>query len=133
MPDDRGCYRLSVWHVEHERDRPAVEKIDLFIPISRSHQHLVLFERYLLEVRGEQSKVRWRQRSQQSVANGGMTLHHGNSFPQWLHLPTILTAMARAGAIGANLGGLALSISCRAVAWSRPVAPSLCFSSSEGP
>jgi hypothetical protein len=42
-----------------------------------------------------------------------MTLHHANSFPQWLDLPTILTAMARAGAIGANLGGLALSISCR--------------------
>src|ERR1700720_901465 len=84
MPDDRGCYRLSVRHVEHERDRPAVGKIDLFIPISRSHQHRVLFERYLLEVRGEQTKVRWRQRSQQSITNAGMALHHGGSFPLWL-------------------------------------------------
>src|SRR6266404_2861889 len=116
MPDDRGCYRLSVRHVEHERDRPAVGKIDLFIPISRSHQHRVLFERYLLEVRGEQTKVRWRQRSQQSITNGGMALHHGTLFLSGLipsdfakikafgaqELPTILAAMARAGAIRAS-------------------------------
>src|SRR5882672_9763285 len=81
MPDDRGCYWLSVRRVEHERDRPAVGKIDLFLPISRSQQHRVLFERYLMEVRSEQTKVRWRQRSQESICNAGMTLHHGRLFP----------------------------------------------------
>jgi hypothetical protein len=38
-------------------------EIDLFIPISRAHQHRVLLQRYLLEVRGEQTKVRCLQRS----------------------------------------------------------------------
>jgi hypothetical protein len=63
IPDHRGCDRLSVRHVQHEGDRPAAGKVDLFNWISGSHQHGVAFKRYSPEVRSKQIEVCRRQPS----------------------------------------------------------------------
>ena len=42
---------------------PLQGEIDLFNWISRPNQHGVAFERYFPEVRSEQIKIGWRQRS----------------------------------------------------------------------
>jgi hypothetical protein len=57
IPNDSGCHRLSVGHVQHERNRRAAREIDLFNSLSRSYQHHVAFERYGPEVGREQIKI----------------------------------------------------------------------------
>src|SRR5216683_6488976 len=79
ISDDRGCNRFSARHVHDERDRPALREINLFNWISRSYQRCAAFKRYFPEVRSEQTKICWRQRSQESITNPGRLLHHGKA------------------------------------------------------
>jgi hypothetical protein len=70
---------LSARHIHDEGDQAAEGKIDPFDWIPRPHQHGVPFKLNEAEMTHKQIEVYWRQRSQQSIANSGPLLHHGNT------------------------------------------------------